>query len=103
MNLLDGRDMKSYSPERERRWMMPEREAPVFGVVETTEDLGKMLRSKRKALGMTQERASGLLGVGIRFLSELERGKPTAEIGKVLQVVRRLGLNLCVEPKTRRG
>lgn len=78
-------------------------QAPSFGVVATTDELGRMLRSKRKELGMTQERAAGLLGVGIRFLSELERGKPTAEIGKVLQVVRRLGLEMCVEPKGRRG
>lgn len=78
-------------------------QVPSFGVVATTDELGKMLRSKRKDLGMTQERAAGLLGVGIRFLSELERGKPTAEIGKVLQVVRRLGLELCVEPKGWRG
>jgi len=52
---------------------------------------------------MTQERAAGLSGVGIRFLSELERGKPTAELGKVLQVVARLGLEICVEQKGGRG
>ena len=82
---------------------MPGEQDPSFGVIASADELGKILRSKRKALGMTQVRAAGLLGVGIRFLSELERGKPTVEIGKVLQVVRRLGLELYIEPKGRRG
>ena len=82
---------------------MPDRHTPGCSRVATAADLGKALRSKRKSLGMTQERAAGLSGVGIRFLSELERGKPTAELGKVLQVVARLGLEICVEQKGCRG
>jgi hypothetical protein len=35
----------------------------------------------------------------VRFLSELERGKETAEIGKVLRVLERLGLELVVVPR----
>ncbi len=45
-------------------------------------------------MGLTQLDAAGLCGVGERFLSELERGKQSAELGKVLQVLRRLGLRL---------
>jgi len=82
---------------------MQETSTSGFGEVSSVAELGEMLRSKRKSLGMTQERAAGLSGVGIRFLSELERGKPTAEIGKVLQVVRRLGLELRIEPRGKRG
>ena len=47
-------------------------------------------------MGLTQLDAAGLCGVGERFLSELERGKQSAELGKVLQVLRRLGLRLAL-------
>ena len=57
-------------------------------------DLGASIRSRRKAMGLTQRDAAGLCGVGERFLSELERGKDTVELGKVLQVLGRLGLAL---------
>lgn len=45
-------------------------------------------------MGLTQLNAAGLCGVGERFLSELERGKPTAQLGKTLQVMQRLGIRL---------
>lgn len=65
-----------------------------YGKIGDPEQLGRWVRSKRKALGMDQVRTAGLAGVGVRFLSELERGKPTLELGKVLQVLTRLGLEL---------
>ena len=51
---------------------------------------------KRKSLGITLHRLSGLTGIGFRYLSELERGKETAEIGKALRVMRSLGLQIAV-------
>ena len=65
-----------------------------YGKISTSAELGRLLRQKRKALSMDQVRAAGLAGVGVRFLSELERGKASLELGKVLQVVHRLGLEL---------
>jgi len=59
--------------------------------------LGTQVRQCRKELGLSQLDAAGLCGVGERFLSELERGKPTVQLGKVLQVIRRLGLRMAVE------
>jgi HTH-type transcriptional regulator/antitoxin HipB len=56
--------------------------------------LGKAIRRHRKSLGLTQQDAAGLCGVGERFLSELERGKESASLGKALQVIRRLGLRV---------
>jgi len=61
--------------------------------------LGLLIRKKRLALGVKQADAAGLSGVGVRFLSELERGKETCELGKVLQVLSRLGLELWVGPR----
>lgn len=43
---------------------------------------------------MTQQAFADLCGVGRRFLSELENGKPTVEFGKVLQVLAAAGIDL---------
>lgn len=48
----------------------------------------------RKTKGYSQQEFADLAGVGRRFVSDLENGKPTAEIGKVLQVLTALGLDL---------
>lgn len=68
--------------------------------VESAADFGAALRRRRKELGHTQAEAAALCRVGIRFLSELERGKSTAEIGRALKVARRLGLQLRLAPRT---
>ena len=62
-----------------------------------TQELGTLIRNHRKAMGLTQRDAAGLCGVGERFLSELERGKSSAALGKTLQVMKRLGLKLRVQ------
>ena len=64
-------------------------------------ELGTLLRSYRKAKGLSQVDAAALAGVGPRFLSELERGKATAEVGLVLKVLERFGLTVTVAPRTR--
>lgn len=48
-------------------------------------------------MGLTQRDAAGLCGVGERFLSELERGKPSASLGKTVQVLKRLGLRIFIQ------
>ncbi len=59
--------------------------------------LGRAIRQHRKLMGLTQRDAAGLCGVGERFLSELERGKESASLGKVFQVIKRLGLRLFLD------
>jgi HTH-type transcriptional regulator/antitoxin HipB len=66
-------------------------------IIKDSEHLGRAIRVQRKSIGLTQLDAAGLCGVGERFLSELERGKPTVELGKVLQVLNRLGLRIILE------
>lgn len=63
--------------------------------------LGAALRAQRKAQGLTLEQLAGLSGLGMRFLSELERGKATAELGKTLEVARLLGLDCYLLPRSR--
>ena len=62
-------------------------------------DLGNVIRATRKAQGATQAEFASLCGVGVRFISELENGKPTVEFGKVLTVLNSLGLNLNLQPR----
>lgn len=64
--------------------------------INNVSDIGSLIKTYRKGMGLNQVEAAGLLGVGVRFLSELERGKSTLEIGKVLQVIHGIGLNLIV-------
>ncbi len=68
--------------------------------VDSVADFGAALRRRRNHLGHTLAETAALCRVGIRFLSELERGKPTAEIGRALKVARRLGLQLRLAPRT---
>ena len=67
--------------------------------VKSAADVGKAVRKKRKEDGLTLADAAALCGVGYRFLSNLENGKPTAELGKTLQVLTALGLEIRVGPK----
>jgi y4mF family transcriptional regulator len=67
--------------------------------VKSAADIGNAVRKKRKEDSLTLADAAALCGVGYRFLSDLENGKPTAELGKTLQVLIGLGLEIRVGPK----
>ncbi|MFO8071864.1 MAG: transcriptional regulator [Polyangia bacterium] len=64
-------------------------------------ELGSLVRLTRKAAGFLQVDAAGMSKVGVRFFSELERGKPTLELGKVFGVLSRLGLEVWILPRGR--
>ena len=59
-----------------------------------TADLGRLIRNERKRQHMTQTELADVAGVGITYLSQLENGKETAEIGKALNVLTMLGMDL---------
>ncbi len=67
--------------------------------IKSPKDIGNAVRKRRKEDGLTLADASALCGVGYRFLSDLENGKPTSQLGKTLQVIRGLGLELRIGPK----
>lgn len=67
---------------------------PVSSAPVTIGEIGKRVRAARKAMGMTQQRFADLAGVGRRFLIELEQGKPSLEIGRVLAVCHAAGIKL---------
>ena len=64
--------------------------------ISDVKELGILVRQRRKKAGLTLKDAAGMAGVGIRFLSELERGKPTLQIGMAIQVIQLFGLELHV-------
>lgn len=59
-----------------------------------------MIRDRRKELGYTQAFVADYAGVSTSFLSELENGKETIQIGKMLEVISLLGMDICMK---RRG
>lgn len=64
----------------------------------TPAEIGEIVRAARKAAGLRQDELAGAAGVGLRFIVDLEAGKPTAQIGKTLQVLAALGCSLEVTP-----
>jgi transcriptional regulator with XRE-family HTH domain len=62
--------------------------------VKDTFEIGRILRQKRKSQGLTLEQVAQHCGLSIRFVSEVERGKPTAEFGKVLFLLGAVGVDL---------
>ena len=68
-------------------------------VIHDISDIGMKVREKRRAKGMTQRDLALWCGVGVRFLSELERGKPTLEISKAIKVLAMLGMDIHIEDR----
>jgi transcriptional regulator with XRE-family HTH domain len=71
-----------------------------YGKVSTPLEIGRIIALKRKDIGLKQEVTAGVSGVGTKFLSQLENGKETAELGKTLQVLNGLGLELYIFPRS---
>lgn len=62
--------------------------------IATPADIGSILRLLRKEVGLTQRDAAGLCNVSLPFLNQVEQGKRTAQIGKVLEVCQRFGVEV---------
>lgn len=62
--------------------------------VTDAKSFGKALRERRKALGYTQAYLSEFTGFSVSFISDLERGKETAELGKAIYLANMLGLDI---------
>jgi y4mF family transcriptional regulator len=60
-------------------------------IIKTTKELGTEMRKARKLLGLTQSQLALTAGVGIRFIVDLESGKPTLRLEHVLRVIDTLG------------
>ncbi len=71
-------------------------------VVNNAADFGKALKKRRKELGYTQRYISEFTGFSISFISDLENGKRTAELGKAIYLANMLGLDIAVNVRGNR-
>ena len=62
--------------------------------IRTSSEIGAAIRTERRQQGLTQTELADLCGVSLSFVSNLENGKPTAELAKALTVLTPLGLDL---------
>ena len=63
-------------------------------IVADAVSFGKALRTRRKKLGYTQSYVAEVSCMSVSFISDLERGKATAELGTALFLAGLLGLDL---------
>jgi y4mF family transcriptional regulator len=69
----------------------------MMNVVDTPSALGQAALKARKKLGLTQPQLALAAGVGVRFIVDLEAGKPTLQLVTLLKVIHALGGSLTVE------
>jgi y4mF family transcriptional regulator len=62
--------------------------------IQDAQSLGQAIREQRRRLKVTQRDLAMTSGTGLRFIIDLEKGKPTCHLGKALEIVRALGLKL---------
>ncbi len=67
--------------------------------IRSEHDLGMSIRQRRNELELTQGELADVCGVTLRFVSELERGKATAQFDGIRRVLAALGLDLFVESR----
>jgi len=68
-------------------------------VIQSTAELGQLARERRQQIALTQLDVAGLSNTGNRFIVELEQGKPTLQLQKVLDVLNLLGLEVVIRAK----
>ena len=66
------------------------------------ESFGLALKQRRKEMNYTQREISELTGFSISFISDLENGKSTAELGKAIYLANVLGLDIEIKSRGRR-
>lgn len=67
--------------------------------ISDSEALGGLIRQRRRELGLTQTELADVAKTTLRFISELEGGKPTAQLDGVLRTLAALGIELEARPR----
>ncbi len=65
--------------------------------LKSCKDIGKLIREFRKEQDITQGQLAGLANTGTRFIGDLENGKSTCQLGKLLRVLSALGVEMIVK------
>jgi transcriptional regulator with XRE-family HTH domain len=68
-------------------------------VISDSKMFGEALKKRRKELGYTQRYISEFTGFSISFISDLENGKSTAELGKAIYLANMLGLDIVINAR----
>ena len=66
----------------------------------TVKAFGELVKNKRKDLGLTQAELALVSGSGVRYISDLENGKASCELGKALDVLESLGVEIAFTQKS---
>lgn len=74
---------------------------PIEIKIATVEELGDVVVTTRKAQKLTQADIAGLSNSGNRFVVDLEKGKPTIQMQKAIDILALLGLELVVRAKSK--
>ena len=69
-------------------------------MITDAKEFGAALRQRRKDLGYTQAFLSEFSGFSVTFISDLENGKSTAELGKAIYLANLLGLDCSLTPRS---
>jgi len=69
-------------------------------IIDTPKELGNLVREKRMNMGTSLRKTAASNHIGVRFLSEFERGKTTSEIGKIITALHAVELDLAVVPRS---
>lgn len=67
--------------------------------IRNAKDFGTAIRERRKRLGYTQGELAEMCDVGVMFVSQLENGKPTAQLDKAIRVANMVGLNIVLQER----
>ena len=68
-------------------------------MINDAKGFGAALRERRRQLGYTQAFVADVSGFSVSFISDLENGKPTAELGKSIYLANLLGLDCTLLPR----
>lgn len=68
-------------------------------IINSAKKFGLLIKDTRKKVRVTQKELAAASGTGIRFVQDLERGKPTCELNKSLIVASMLGIELQVKQR----
>lgn len=71
---------------------------PLGNMKHTPKTIGELVKSTRKSMGVTQKDLAMTSGTGLRFIIEMEQGKPTCQLGKTLTVLQTLGIKIELVP-----
>ena len=67
--------------------------------IKDVDDFGKKIKERRRKLGYTQKYISDFTGFSVSFISDLENGKKTIELGKALQLANILGMDVILQER----